>query len=79
MINLYDTADFPGVTLDQAAIFTESVNKKLNAYLQCQERVYGDIRLGSYHGKPILWSVDQKDDSTHSAVVVMIEKTTRGT
>lgn len=49
-------------------------NAKLNAFLQCQEKLYGDSRLGSYHGKPLLWSIDEKPESTHECRIVGVEK-----
>lgn len=52
----------------------KQANAKLNAYIQCLEKVYGDARLGSYHGIPLLWSVDEKPESTHSVRLIDIQK-----
>lgn len=52
----------------------EIANAKLNAFLQCQQKLYGDSRLGNYHGAPILWSIDEKSESTHSCRIVDIEQ-----
>lgn len=72
MIRLFTEDDFGG-----DRFLAEFANTKLNAYLQCQEKVYGDIKLGSYHHKPLFWSVDEKEDSTHSCRVIDIERIDR--
>lgn len=64
-----------GGWLDREA--ADRANAKLNAYIQCLEKVYGDSRLGSYHGKPLLWSIDEKADSTHSVRLIDLEKIQR--
>lgn len=52
----------------------DASNAKLNAYIQCLDKFYGDIKLGSYHGAPLLWSVDEKPDSTHSVRLIGVER-----
>lgn len=77
MIELFKPEDF------EELFFTDSkmaegvatqANTKLSAYIQCLDNLYGDIRLGSYHGKPLLWSVDEKADSTHAARLIDVRK-----
>lgn len=76
MIEIFKAEDFESSLIPAAAAQScaRRANEKLNAYTQCLEKVYGDMRLGSYHGVPLLWSIDEKLDSTHMARIVSIDR-----
>lgn len=79
MIDLFREDDFlviPKEELTPLEAVTRA-NVKLKAYIQCLEKVYGDIRLGGYHGRPLLWSIDEKPDSTHSVRLIGLERLNR--
>lgn len=86
MIELFKPEDFLCVCEEKDPVVpylilrmekAKRANDKLSAYIQCLDKVYGDIKLGSYHGAPLLWSVDEKDDSTHSARLIDLKKIER--
>lgn len=76
---MYGRTDFKQaqIEIEWALHAVDVANRKLNAYIQCLEKVYGDITLGSYHGMPLLWSVDEKPESTHSVRLIGLEKIQR--
>lgn len=74
MISLFTQSAFDSLSEADAAYAAERANAVLNAYVQCLEKVYGDARLGSYHGKPLLWSIDEKPESTHSVRLIDLER-----
>ena len=71
--NFFKPEDFDYVTGLQADCAT-AANTKLWAAIQCEERVYGNIHDGGYHGKPMEWSVDNASVDTHSATLINIKK-----
>lgn len=73
MKDLFKSEDFNCEHDELGNYYSEAANTKLNAYIQTLEKVYGDIKLGSYHGIPLLWSVDEKPDSTHSVRLIGVE------
>ncbi len=76
MINLFYPEDFEEGygRPDVCNIAAIKADAKLNAYVQCLEKVYGDMRLGSYHSLPILWTVDWTPKSTHSVRLIGVER-----
>lgn len=77
MIELFKPEDFPsGENGEEAS--AEIANAKLNAYIQCEDKFYGDIKLGGYHGKPLLWSVDEQPNSTHTCRIIDVKRIQRG-
>ncbi len=74
MKDLFNPEDFEkdlDPIMPKASSIASTANNILNAYTQCLEKVYGDIKLGSYHGIPLLWSVDEKPESTHVARIIV--------
>lgn len=80
MIDLFKAEDFHGGELIVPAgsnafnTMASMANTKLNAYIQCQEKLYGDLRLGSYHGAPVLWDVMQDPRHTFEARIICVKR-----
>ncbi len=66
----FDSQSGIGDTDDISAI----ANSKLWAALQCENKVYGNMHDGGYHGKPTEWGIDNSSFDTHSAIITHIEK-----
>ena len=74
----FKPSDFPTSTDDGLLLSKETAaalaNAKLWAVIQCQDKVYGDLVDGGYHGNPTMWNMDAGSFETHAARIICIEK-----